>query len=396
MVSDSAEVEKSFRFLLYSRALRSIGIIYMTITMPLYLAAMGLSVVSIGFVVAGVMLFMIVETLLLGALGDRAGYKYSLLISEIIPAFGALVIFFSQDIAIIIAAVIVAGIGGAAGGMRGGFSPGSTAIVASNYPDEHKRVRKLGQITSVASFFSVFGAALVSAHFYLSSDLGALAAYRAGFLVSSLLLFFSFICLLFIKEEKRPRKSTRIMKRSSFRYILKVIAANSLGGIGLGLAIPLLPLWLELAYKATTLEIGIIFGISYLITALGAYYASYMHGKFDPLSIASATRVLGGALLIAMALSPFLALVAVVYLLRAFFAGLGNPTRNAVNMRGIDREDYGTATSFQGVSTRVSQLSSGASGYLMEYSLPAPLFLGGAFQIVSGVMYRYLIGRKNQ
>jgi MFS family permease len=115
MTSDSTEVEKSFRFLLYSRALRSVGIIYMTITMPLYLAAMGLSVVSIGFVVAGVMLFMMVETLILGALGDRTGYKYSLLISEIIPAFGALVIFFSQSVPVIIAAVIVAGIGGDAG-----------------------------------------------------------------------------------------------------------------------------------------------------------------------------------------------------------------------------------------------------------------------------------------
>jgi hypothetical protein len=60
-------------------------------------------------------------------------------------------------------------------------------------------------------------------------------------------------------------------------------------------------------------------------------------------------------------------------------------------VRGVDREDFGTASSVQGVATRASQFSSAASGYLMDVSLPIPLEIGGAFQMVSGLLYKYIL-----
>jgi hypothetical protein len=95
------------------------------------------------------------------------------------------------------------------------------------------------------------------------------------------------------------------MKRSSLKYISKIIVVNSFSGVGLGLALPLLPLWLELMYHANTFQIGILFGASYILTAIGSYAASKLSYKYDALNVASVTRGLNGALLIAMALSPF-------------------------------------------------------------------------------------------
>ncbi|MEM3827438.1 MAG: hypothetical protein QXR58_02450, partial [Candidatus Micrarchaeaceae archaeon] len=71
-------------------------------------------------------------------------------------------------------------------------------------------------------------------------------------------------------------------------------------------------------------------------------------------------------------------------------AGFGSPSRTTVSVRGIDAEDYGAATSVQGIASRTAQLSSGASGYLMDYALPMPIFIGGIFQLISGISYKLL------
>ena len=74
-------------------------------------------------------------------------------------------------------------------------------------------------------------------------------------------------------------------------------------------------------------------------------------------------------------------------------AGFGSPSRTAVNVRGVDIEDYGTATSIQGVASRAGQLSSGLSGYLMEFALPLPIFIGGILQLASGIGYKLLFSK---
>ncbi|EQD69213.1 major facilitator transporter [mine drainage metagenome] len=388
---DAESIDKSFKFLIYSRAFRSVGIIYMTLAMPLYLAVLGVSLLDIGFVVAGVMLFMVVETLLLGSFGDRYGYRRALRMAEILPAAGAFLIFYSTNIYVIIAAIVIAGIGGTAGGMRGGFSPGMTALVAINHPEEHVRVRKYGLLNAVGAGASIFGALLISLHGYLSTYIGALDAFRYIFLLAGILMLASFVSLMFLKEAEHPRKTTKMMKRSSLKYISKIIMVNSFAGIGIGIALPLLPLWLELMYHASTLDIGIIFGASYILTSLGSYLSSRISYGHDALNISSITRILNGVLLMAMALSPFILIAGIIYSLRSFNAGFGSPNRSAITMRGIDREDFGTASSIQGVSTRASQLSSAVSGYLMDISLPIPMEIGGAFQLASGVLYKYVL-----
>ncbi len=82
--------------------------------------------------------------------------------------------------------------------------------------------------------------------------------------------------------------------------------------------------------------------------------------------------------------------------IRAFVAGSGSPNRSTVTVKGIGNEDYGTATSLQGIATRVSQLSSGASGYLLDYALPLPLEVGGVLQLISGALYKILLKPKSK
>ncbi|MEM4034894.1 MAG: hypothetical protein QW257_03125, partial [Candidatus Micrarchaeaceae archaeon] len=116
-VTEFKEVDRSFKFFIYSRAARSVGLIYVSLAFSLYLSALKLSLVSIGFVAALVMLFMIFFTLILGFLGDRAGFKVELLISEGVTFLGIALITISTNIDVIIIGMMIAGLTGGAGGI---------------------------------------------------------------------------------------------------------------------------------------------------------------------------------------------------------------------------------------------------------------------------------------
>ena len=92
-----------------------------------------------------------------------------------------------------------------------------------------------------------------------------------------------------------------------------------------------------------------------------------------------------------MALSPIPVLASAFFVLRGVVASFGSPARSTVMVRGVDVEDYGTATSVQGIATRASQMTAGTSGYLMDIALPAPLIIGGVLQAASGFAYKKLI-----
>ena len=193
-----------------------------------------------------------------------------------------------------------------------------------------------------------------------------------------------------------PRPIVRNTMKSIANYSAKIIAINILGGAGVGLVIPLLPLWLALTYSATAFDIGVIFTAVYLATALGSYLSSKVAHNMNMLNVAAYTRLFSGGLLFAMAFSPTLIITAILYLSRGILAGFGSPSRTAMNVKGVDSEDYGIATSVQGIATRTGQLSSGLSGYLMDYSLPLPIFVGGILQLASGISYKLLFSNRKK
>ncbi|ACP56506.1 MFS transporter [Saccharolobus islandicus] len=375
-----------YTFLLLSRVLRSVGIIYITLSSSLYLSAIGVKPEIIGIIFLGAIGFSSALNLALGMIGDRTGYKKVLIFVEILASIASILLALSINQILIFAALIIGGVGGAAGGIRGVFSPGLTALVASNWNDEKERVRRLSFLMSASSLSGIGGSILLSLRSYISNSVDG---YRMLYFISFVLLLASAISLLFVKEVTRPKKTSKVMKKSSMKFISKVVVSNSITGFGLGIAIPLLPLWYNLAFHANSFEIGLIFTISYLTTAIGSLLSNKI--RFDPLKVASITRILNGVFLIAMALSPWLPLAAGLYIARGLNAGVGAPNRSAVNVRGVSAEDFGTASSFQGLATRLSQMSSAISGYLLDVSYSLPLEIGGLLQTVGGYLYMKLL-----
>ncbi len=401
-----------FKFLLYSRIFRSVALIFMTLAAPIYLNSIHISITSIGIIYAGVMVFSAVLSISLGTFGDRHGYRKALILGEIPPLVGSMLLFATPNTAIVTLGVIIAGIGGIAGGMRGTFSPGMTALIARNYPDNNIRVRKFSVLVMAASVASIIGALVLVSQSYIQPYVGTVAAFRVLFGVAAVFIMVSLISLIFLEEAPTPVKSTKVMKGVSFRYMSKIVVLNAISGSALGISLPLLPLLFAIAFKlteqTTALYIGIIYIPAYLATLLGSYLSRrYVKGTMM-IRIASLTRFLNGAFLILlgvvfamqyygiMVFLPLLFLASLLYSCRSFISGFGSSSISTVSINGLDREDYGTATSVQNLALNFAQTSSGLSGYLIEAALPLPLFVGGLIQMFGGLLYPILLKNKQQ
>lgn len=394
---NGAMVDRRFRFLLVSRALRSAALIFVTLSTPLYLLELNFDIVSIGLIYLFVSITTVVISVGIGLLGDRIGFKKALIIGEIPAIFIAAALTFSTNIYVILAGIIISGTTGSAGAMRGAMSPGMNAYIATNWSDDSNRVRRMALITSIASFFSIIGSLMLYSHGFLIQYYGAVGSFRVLYGISLVLVVFSMSSLFLLVEKPLKVKRGPVMKKASGRHVLKVAIANGINGSGIGLAIVLLPAWYELRFGLTASQVGLAFLGSYVGSAIGGLLASRLAistGGGSTLGVAWVTRVIQGGLLVIMAVSPFVLIAILLYAGRSLLAGFGLPSRNAVNIGGLQEGDFGAGTSLQGVSVRVSQGFSGLSGYLMDIDLPFPVILGGILQAASGVVYYKLMKKK--
>lgn len=386
-------LDRRFKFLLISRAARSAALIFVTLSAPLYLLQLHFDIVSIGLIYLFVSLSTVLISVFIGFLGDRIGFRRAMLLGEMPALFLTLVLSISTNTSLILAGIIVSGTTGAAGAMRGAMSPGINAYIASNWPEEHDRVMKMGRITSIASFFSIAGSLMLSSHYYLEGTYGSIGSFRILYGISFALIVVSTASLSLLRERPIVKKTATIMRKASGRHVLRVIIANGINGSGIGLAIVLLPAWFEIRFGLSPSQVGLAFLGSYVGSAIGSYLATRYTSSLPggTLRVASATRIIQGVMMIIVAFSPFIIFAVAAYSARTFVAGFGVPNRSAVNVSGIQGGDYGAATSLQGVSGRVSQGFSGLSGYLMDIALPVPLVLGGVIQAFSGYVYYSLL-----
>ena len=385
--------ERTFRSLVLARSMRSVGINFSTIALPLYMAALGYSTVIIG---ASFVLMTLAGTAMVfawGVVGDRVGYRKVLLLVEALFAGSSLVLASNTSLVPIIIAAVMGGYGGqGGGGLRGSFGPGLSAFVGSTWKDANERTRRIGAIASVGGMAGLAGYPLLALADALVSAYGTARAFQTAYLVAFATSVASILALLMTKEGGRPPRTARILTRRSQKFVGKVVVTNVFNGVGLGLAVPLLPLWFSLRFGYSAGTIALIFGASTFASSVASYFSHVVAARIGNVGAGSVTRVVNGASLIAMALSPWGALAAAVYAVRGVSGGLGAPARTSVTLGGVEESELGAATSISGVSMRASLVSTGLAGYLLAVAANTPLGVGGAFQIVSGVLYRRLLG----
>lgn len=392
--SQNAQSNRNFRSLLIARVLRSIGISFSTVALPLYMTALGFSPVVIGISFLLMTLFSAFLVFLWGPIGDKFGYKKVLIIVELLFSISAIILALapSQNLILIVFAAVVGGYGGiGGGGIRGAFGPGMTALVAYLWKEPAMRLKKLGTVTFVAGIAGVAGYGFLASVDFLSRIVGEIAAYRALYLLTFFTGVGGISILMLIREEHHEPRKARIITKKSGKFVSRVIASNVVNGLGIGMAIPLLPLWFALAFKYSATEISIIYICSTIASAIASYFAQAISVRLGAVRTASMTRVLNGIFLISMAVSPFGIVAASLFVVRSIGGGIGAPVRQAVTLAGVENNELGAASSLSGLSVRASFMSSGVGGILLTIAEGLPLEIGGILQICGGTLFYRLL-----
>lgn len=356
------------------------------------MAALGFSPVTIGLsfvlmTVAGTGL-----VLIWGVLGDRVGYKTVLIAVEVLFGASCLILATNTGLVLVVIAAMMGGYGGqGGGGLRGSFGPGLTAFVGSVWKGSNERTRVIGAITFLGGIASLLGYAVLYWVGLRVPALGDVRAYKDAYVLLLATTAVATAALLLTKEGVHPPRTAKILTRGGQRFIGRVVVSNVFNGLGLGLAIPLLPLWFSLRFGFGADTIALVFGASTVCSSVASYLSHRVAARLGNVKTAAVTRAMNGVMLLAMAVAPLGIVASAIYVARGFSGGLGVPARTSVTLGGVAGSELGAATSISGMSMRASLASSGVAGYLLTVAENAPLGIGGLLQVVGGVLYYRLL-----
>lgn len=356
------------------------------------MAALGFSPVTIGLSFVLMTLVGTGLTFVWGLLGDRFGYKRVLIAVDSLFGVSCLMLATSTSLVPVVVAAVIGGYGGqGGGGLRGAFGPGLSAFIGSVWKGAYERTKMIGTITFVGGISGLAGYAVLAWVGLRVPSLGEVKAYQDAYVLLLGTAAASVAALLLTTEGVHPLRTARILTKGGQKFIGKVVVSNVFNGAGIGLAIPLLPLWFSLRFGFGAETIALIFAASTLVSSVASYFSHAVAVRLGNVKTGSVTRVASGVLLVVMAVSPWGLVAGMVYAIRGITGGLGAPARTSVTLGGVADSELGAATSISGVSMRASFMSSGVAGYLLTVAVDLPLGLGGILQGFAGFLYYGLL-----
>ncbi|HEX5960286.1 MAG TPA: MFS transporter [Rhodanobacteraceae bacterium] len=394
MKSVKPPLSRNVRLLIGMRAARSLGQGAMVAAFALYLHALGWTATAIGAVLMGALLFGTLLTIVVGPLSDRGGRRAFLLGYDALQALVAVVAMLTTTPWLLVTAAVIGGFGRGANGSAGPFAPVEQAWLAIELP-----MQRRGSVFSSNSAVGLIGmgvGALLAAlpAWWLGHALGV-DDYRllfvlplAGSLASFSLLWLAREPAVFVRRE-RPAASSHDVTRAENRLLAKLVLANSLNGLGIGLIGPLVAYWFAIKFQRGLLEIGPGIALGFLVSAAGAFLAGAIARRHGIMNTVLWMRGVGVVLLVAMPLVPWFWAAMALYIARgASNRGTGG-VRQAL-AAGLTRvERRGLASSLQNISIQLPRAVGPAIGGALFHAghLALPFLLGAALQLGYLILY---------
>jgi len=384
-------LNRSLVLLFAARVLRSITQAFLVVIVPIYLARLGFSAVQIGTLLMVTTAGGAALMLLVGLLADRWGRRRVLILLALLQALGAAGFVFSRSFGVLTlasaAGTIGRGGGAGSGGAFGPFYPAEQPLVT-----EHTPLDRRNTVFGFLSFLGVLGGAAGSLLAVLPGSLArGPAGWRTGYLVLFALTLACALALIVIllpvgeKERVKGRPAFHL----SWRLLGKFSLTNAFNGFGIGFLGPLLTYWFYIRFGAGPGQIGILFTIVNLLTALPYLVSARLGRIFGMVRTVVVTRAVAVLLTAVMVLAPTYVLAGALFALRMVFNTLGNPLRQSLVMGMSREEERSTMAAFSNLPMQVtSALSPPLGGWLLDEGLWAmPLLLAALFQGANVFLY---------
>ncbi|WP_292320067.1 MFS transporter [Caldisphaera sp.] len=341
---------KDIYLLALVRSIRSFSFGYIAFLLPLYLKFIGFSTTLVGFYALAATISSSILVLISGYLGDLYSRKKTLIIMSFLPAIAYIILIISHNIIIAFLSSMfglsLSPMGGGAGG--GPVAPLQTAMVASR-TNKEERTKIYSYLTMIAIIMAMSGSFLSS---YIIKAFPKNYYYYL-FDIAIALSLFSIILLFFISE--KPDKfnyKADFMPKKSAKNISKVAIAGLFGSLGLGIVLPLLPLYFK-HIGANDYEISIIYDLSYMATSIALLLSNKLQHIFGYIKSILILRSVGSLPLFLIPLIHSIVIDAGIYILRTAFYQAALPIRQNVSMELYSPEERSRGSSITGIARRL-------------------------------------------
>ncbi|MGH8117798.1 MAG: MFS transporter, partial [Rhodanobacteraceae bacterium] len=308
--SNRPPLPRNVRLLIGMRAARSVGQGAMVAAFTLYLHALGWTATAIGAVLMGALLVGTVLTIIIGPLSDHGGRRSFLLGYDFIQALAALAAMMTTAPWLLVTAAVIGAFGRGANGSAGAFSPVEQAWLAIELPI-HRRGSVFSANSAVGFIGIGVGALLAALPAWWMGHAMSVADYRLLFVLPLVGSFAAVVLMWFAREpavyarRERPDAATLDLTRAENRLLAKLVLANSLNGLGIGLIGPLIAYWFAIKFHRGLMDIGPGLALGLLTGAAGSFLAGWLARRHGIMNTVVWMRGAGVALLVAMPLVPW-------------------------------------------------------------------------------------------
>jgi MFS family permease len=377
--------------------LASVPVGYLQVVLPLYLNRAGLepSLIGLlyslsGLVTAGLVVFS-------GALADRFGRRGFLIWGTALPICSYAIFLVTTQPAWLVVASLLGGVG-LANGAAGAMTAASFDALLAEHAPVVNRTSIFAWAQTLWSLALGLGSVVAGAPEWLRlvrPDLGGLDAYRPPFAVLIVLAAVAALLLIPLGEvgssrsESAAPRSGWLPKRSA-GVIVRYAFAIGLFGLGLGVAVQLLPLWFKLRFGADEALLGPWYAAAAVLSLGSVVISPWLHRQLGGAMAVLLVQLLGGLSLLSIALiAPVFEIAAIAFVLRNVLANLAWPLQQSMLMTVVVPEERATAAGIGFSIWGLANAAGPAIGGLMiqSGSLGLPIVLGSAAYILGGLAF---------
>ncbi len=394
--------DPNLRRLFIGRALRSLSLGYLNITVPIYLVSLGYSAVRMGAVFTAGSLGSMALTAIVGLAADRVGRKPLLVLLGVLTGASGLIFALAPGFGTLLfaAAIGTIGRGGGAGssGSFGPYFPAEQALIAEHAGDE-RRTSAFGAVSLVGVLASSAGALVATTPSLLHRAFGTevMTGERALFLLTMVIGVAMAIVVIPVSELPRTQRKPGAPRlgEATRRMLPRFMITNATNGIAVGMLGPVLVYWFHVRYGATPAELGALYFLANIVAAPSNLLAPAFARRLGAVSAVVTARSLAVLLLAAMAVAPRFWLAGLLLLFRTQVNAISGPIRQSFLMGVVDEEDRSTAAGFSNLPLQaLSSAGPTVAGQLMQsLALSLPLFVAASLQAVNTALY-YAFFRK--
>jgi MFS family permease len=380
-----------------TRSLRLFAYGFLSVTLMIYLAAIGLTETRIGLLFTLALLGDTIISLWISTAADRVGRRRMLAAGTALMVFAGVLFAMTDNFALLLIAATV-GIISPSGYEVGPFLPIEQAALSQVVQGE-KRTLVFAWYNLLGSFATALGALFGGGLTQLLVGLGMLPldSYRtvvATYAAAGLVLCFLFTRLSGAVEvpvaDRTNRPGRLLGLHRSKGTVFRLSALFSLDAFGGGFVLQsIVAYWFYVRFNAQPALLGIIFFGANVLAGISALTAARIASRIGLVKTMVFTHIPSNVLLILVPLMPNLPLAIAMLLLRFSISQMDVPTRQSYTMAVVSPDERSAAAGVTGIArTTGASLAPVFTGSLMARAslLNVPFFISGAIKIIYDLM----------